>query len=412
MIHRRHFLRHSSLVSLAPAIPTLFSATARAAESGADHPVLVVIQLDGGNDGLNTVVPYGDDGYGRARNRLRIKPDDLHRLDEHTGLHPSLRGLKELFDDGSLAIVQGVGYPNPDRSHFRSMKIWQTASFDDEDHDGYGWLGRGLDERAVKRRIKYPSAILDKSHHGADAVFVGKDEVPLALWGRRSEVMSLSRTSDLELQNPRQLFGLSAPAEVRTQHDLTQFVTQQVLAAHDASDQLRRARVAQDSSKSSYPNSELAAQLQTVSRLLHSGCASRVFYTVQSGYDTHANQLPTHARLLREFSDALQFFLTDLGKSELGDRGVVLVFSEFGRRVAENDSRGTDHGAAGPVFLAGRRINAALLGGSPDFDRLVDGDLPMETDFRRIYATLLDRWLGIDSTEVLGDSFETLPILS
>jgi uncharacterized protein (DUF1501 family) len=397
MISRRRFLQASSLVSLSPMLPTVFSRTARAASAAPDERALVVIQLDGGNDGINTVVPFGDDAYGRARNELRLKPDKLHKLDDYTALQSGMKSAKELLDDGRLAIVQGVGYPNPNRSHFTSMKIWQTARFDQAEHDGYGWLGRTLDVTQV-----------DANGGGnRDAIFVGDTATPVALWGRRSSAISLSRDEDLQLQSDRLAKATTVPSSAT--EDLEQFVSKQILAAYDASEQFGRATASDQSSE--YPDTELATRLQLVSKLLKSGFRSRVYYTVQSGYDTHSAQLYAHYRLLREFSGALKAFLDDLRASGLDDRVIVLAFSEFGRRVAENDSAGTDHGTAGPVFLAGSHVNAGLIGESPDLNDLVDGDLKMKIDFRQVYATLSEQWLGVESKQILGGAYESVPVL-
>ena len=189
MLSRRQFMLHSSsLISLSPLVPTMLCQAAQAAAAEADGKVLVVIQLDGGNDGINTVVPYGDDGYAKARVKLRLETRELHKLNDQVGLHPQMRSAKSLFDDGRLAIVQGVGYPNPDNSHFRSMRIWQTASMDDDAHNSYGWLGQALDRSAAER---------DSGE--ASAIYVGEDQTPVALWGRRSAATALSRLDDLTL---------------------------------------------------------------------------------------------------------------------------------------------------------------------------------------------------------------------
>ncbi|WP_197531031.1 DUF1501 domain-containing protein [Posidoniimonas corsicana] len=377
-------------------LPYAFTRSAFAAGAEADAKSLVVIQLDGGNDGLNTVVPYGDDGYGRSRNKLRLDADKLHKLDDHTGLHPSMRAAKELFDEGRLAIVQGVGYPNPDRSHFRSMKIWQTASFDDADHDGYGWLGRALDANEHT----------DASAPGA--IYVGDQETPVALWGRRSQATALSREEDLRL--------MLAPAfqDVQAQGpdaSLSAFVSRQTLSAVAASQEFDRQQTRTAEVGHGYPSTGLGMRLKLVSQLLKSGSQARVYYTAQSGYDTHSSQLFTHSRLLGEFSNALKAFLDDLKSAGLDDRTVVVAFSEFGRRVKENDSQGTDHGTAGPVFLAGPSVAGGLLCAAPDLPDLQDGDLRTGVDFRRIYATLLSNWLGVNPASVLAGVHEELPLL-
>ncbi len=401
MLSRREFLQTSSLISLSPALPCLFGATARAAAPAPDNRVLVVVQLDGGNDGINTVVPFGDDGYGRVRTKLWLEAEKLHKLGDHVGLHPNMRAAKELFDDGRLTIVQGVGYPNPDRSHFRSMKIWQTARFDETEHNGYGWLGRTLDQRLAR----------EESGAGANAIFVGEQETPVALWGRRSSATALSRMVDLQLRSEftyqHSDFDLASEKS-----GIRQFVTKQVFTAYAAADEFQRQELnGLSTNGGDYPDTELGSRLKLVSKLLKSGCQTRVFYTIQGGYDTHSAQLYTHSRLLREFSDAVKAFLDDLNSAGLDDRVVLLAFSEFGRRVQENDSQGTDHGTAGPVFLAGSSVVAGLAGKTPELTDLDNGDLKMQVDFRSVYATVLDTWLGVDSEKVLGGTFERLSLI-
>jgi uncharacterized protein (DUF1501 family) len=401
MPSRRRFLQSSALISLSPWLPGFLGSAARAAGAAADARTLVVIQLDGGNDGLNTIVPHHDDGYGRARTELRLPSQALHQLNDHVALHPSMKAMKELFDDGRLTVVQNVGYPNPDRSHFRSMRIWQTARLDDSQQNDYGWLGRTLDAQAAQS--SGPAA--------ADAVFIGEQESPIALWGRRSTAVSLARSADLSLD----LHGPHNEPQSASSSDgsLREFVSRQVLSAYAAADEFTKQQ-SQASAHNGprYPETPLASQLQLVSRMLQSAAKARVYYVLQPGYDTHAAQLNTHARLLRELSDALKAFLDDLRASRLDERVVVLAFSEFGRRVRENESRGTDHGAAGPVFLAGRPVRGGVIGEAPDLSDLDRGDLKVHIDFRRVYATILNQWLSVPPEDVLGSSFEQLPIFA
>lgn len=400
MLSRRQFLQTGSLVTLGPLVPRMLVQAARAASAESDSSVLVVIQLDGGNDGLNTVVPYGDDGYGRNRDQLRLDQAGLHQIDDHVGLHASMRAAKDLYAEGQLAIVQGVGYPNPSRSHFRSMRIWQTAFVQDAQQDGYGWLGRSLD-----RGVRSPQGSAE-----ADAIYVGEQETPTALWGRRSAAMSLSRAADLELRlgaAPASLPSAAATVE----GSLRQFVSRETLSAYATAGEFARHQASLPAGSGGYPETELGSRLRLISQLLRSGSQARVFYTVQTGYDTHSQQLFMHARLLRQFADALKAFVHDLRASKLHERVVVLAFSEFGRRVKENDSQGTDHGTAGPVFLAGRAVKGGLLGDHADLSQLEDGDLKVQIDFRQVYATILDKWLNVPSRDVLGVSFDTLPII-
>lgn len=397
MPSRRDFLKTSSVISLSPVLPCVFSKTAAAAGVDPDARTLVVIQLDGGNDGLNTVVPYGDDEYARVRQKLRLETDKLHKLNDHEGLHPNMRAAKELFDDGRLAIVQGVGYPNPDRSHFRSMKIWQTARFNEADHDSYGWLGRALDKQVTSAAGAQPPG----------AVYVGDQETPVALWGRRSRATALSRERDLRL-----LFDpVSRKEPTSANASLSDFVSQQTLSAIEASAAFQRHPDQAGKSDEGYPDTGLGSRLKLISRLLKSGSNARVYYTSQPGYDTHSTQLYVHSRLLREFSDALKAFLDDLHAAQLEDRVLVLAFSEFGRRVKENDSQGTDHGTAGPVFLAGAPVSGGLHGSAPDLSDLEAGDLKSQVDFRQIYTSVLSDWLAIEPRTVLDDAHEGLPLI-
>jgi uncharacterized protein (DUF1501 family) len=404
MLSRRKFMQHSSsLISLSPLVPTMLCRAAQAVALETDAKVLVVIQLDGGNDGINTVVPYGDDGYAKARIKLRLETRELHKLNDLVALHPQMRSAKSLFDDGRLAIVQGMGYPNPDRSHFRSMRIWQTASMEDDVHNAYGWLGQALDGNAAQR-----------ASGEAAAIYVGEDQTPVALWGRRSAATALSKIDDLTLQGNVDQHKLSAtsmesapPADDSTR----QFVTRQVVSAFAAAEQFRQHEMAHQQDRAvKYPDSTLGSRLELVSRLLKSGSQARVFYTSQGGYDTHASQLPTHAKLLGELSSSLKSFLDDLKEAGLEDRVLVLAFSEFGRRVEENDSQGTDHGTAGPVFLAGSRVIPGLHGKTPSLADREAGDIKSSIDFRDLYSTILDQWLRLRRPGSLTN-FKALPIL-
>ena len=402
MHSRRNFLKTSSLVSLAPLLPTVLGKTAVAAKAASDEQVLVVIQLDGGNDGINTVVPFGDDAYGRSRKKLRLKAEDLHKLNDHVGLHQQMKAAKELFDDGRLSIIQGVGYPNPDRSHFTSMKTWQTARLDTADHTGNGWLGSALDAQMAAASKPNQSA-------SANAIFVGDQETPAALWGRHSSTIGLSKAADLRLDASEETRAVQPTGPGAD--DLQQFVRQQIVTAHNAAEEFAT-QSADKSTDVTYPNSGLGNQLKLIAQLLRSGNPARVYYTVQSGYDTHSDQQFTHGRLLSEFSRSMKSFLDDLKAAGLADRVVLMAFSEFGRRVAENDSAGTDHGTAGPVFLAGEPVRGGLIGATPDLNDLVDGDLKSNLDFRRLYAGLLRDWLKVPPARICGGDFEPLNLFA
>jgi uncharacterized protein (DUF1501 family) len=408
MFSRRDFLRaglqSSTLVALAPTVPGFLAHAARAMEPKRDGRILVVVQLNGGNDGINTVVPFADEGYAKGRKVLRLPANRLHKITKEVGLHPAMGDAAKLLEGGRLAIVQGVGYPNPNRSHFKSMAIWHTANvnlprvdaLDVETKASLGWIGRALDEG-------------DKPGDGSPgAQFVGSGSMPLALRSKRSVALSVNRPEDAVLT----LKGggkAAAGAPSTLGEDLASFVRRSTLDAYGTSERIARVLRADDKG-ASYPATELAGRLRILARLIKGGGGTRVFYTSQDYYDTHYEQLQIHANLLGELSGGLKAFLEDLAAAKLADRVVVLVFSEFGRRVRENGSAGTDHGTAGPVLLAGPGVKAGLVGEAPKLLDLQDGDLKMSVDFRRVYATVLEDWLGLPSKPPLGGGFEKLPL--
>lgn len=417
--NRRGFLevslRTSTLVALgSPRIPLFLEQSARGmVEHGragsASNRVLVVVQLLGGNDGLNTVVPHGIDGYVRARKVLRINTSSVVPVSETVGLHPSLGQFGKLLDGGKLAIVQGVGYPNPDRSHFRSMEIWESGRLDPQDL-GTGWLGRAVDQLSVGPGGDVP------------AMHLGGGKRPLALQAMRVEVPSFERLEDFRLRVPveagdmerRQLDQIARmDPSGRELNPLLGFVRRSTLAAYDSSSRLERL-IQSRARGMTYPNYGLARKLELVAQIIKAGFGTSIYYTTQDGYDTHANQLQTHAGLLNELADSLQAFHADLTASGHGDRVAILVFSEFGRRLAENASAGTDHGAAAPVFLIGPVRKHALIGEHPSLEPgdLDDGDPRFHTDFRRVYADLLQGWMGLRAEPILGPGFDAMDIFA
>jgi uncharacterized protein (DUF1501 family) len=393
MSTRRDFLRESTLIALAPAVPGFLGRTARAATPAKDARVLVVVQLDGGNDGLNMLVPFADEGYARARKELRIGKDRVLRINDQLGLHPSMRDAAALLESGRLAVVPGVGYPNPNRSHFESMSIWHSARLDPEERTGPGWLGRGLD---------------DASGGPASSLFIGPGAVPPALRGRRSAASSMQALAEMALDP--EAGATRSVATGSAGDDLVGFVRRAALDAYTTADRLAALAGGGDA-ESRYPSTGLAERLRLVARLLKGGHGARVYFTSQSGYDTHAGQSGTHGELLSELSGALRAFLDDLADSGLGGRVLVLCFSEFGRRVEENGSAGTDHGTSGPVLLAGPGVRPGVTGAYPSLTDLDGGDLRTTVDFRRVYAAVLEGWQGLPPSATLGGTFEPLPLL-
>ena len=411
---RRSFLKSSlaasTLVSLGAAtVPTFLSRSARAAGASASKQdrVLVVVQLLGGNDGLNTVVPHGLDGYPRARRALRLPSGQIHKITKEIGLHPSMGGMAKLLEAGKLAVVQGVGYPNPDRSHFRSMEIWETARLENGALET-GWLGRALDASPVPVGADAP------------ALHVGRHVSPLALKSRRTEVPSLQSLEQYRLQIAGSASDRRAGRDALDQiarldragdDPLLGFVRRSTLTAYDSSRRLEQ--LTQPSAKTSkYPNHGLAKRLELIAQIVKAGFGTRIYYTSLDGFDTHANQLGSHAALLNELSDSVAAFHADLTEAGQAERVALLTFSEFGRRARENASQGTDHGAAAPLFVVGPVANPGLVGAHPSLDDLDDGDLKHHTDFRRVYATLLETWLGYPSAPIVGDGFAPLGLFS
>ncbi len=419
--HRRDFLKTtmaaSSLISLGAAtVPTFLGRSARAVseegQAGASNDrVLVVVQLIGGNDGLNTVVPQGMDGYARHRRRLRLPAGQLHHINDEISLHPSLGALAGLLESGRLSVVQGVGYPNPDRSHFRSMEIWETARTDTErDALETGWLGRVLDAQAPAPGRDTP------------ALQIGAGRLPLAFRSKRVEVPALENLDQFRLQlagsadqkrAARTALDDLARVDRQSNDPLLGFIRRSTLAAYDSSRRLEEvAKASGGSGGPEYPNYGLARRLELIAQIIKAGFGTRIYYTSLGGFDTHANQLGTHAALLNELSDSLAAFHADLAKAGQADRVAVLSFSEFGRRVAENASNGTDHGAAAPVFVVGPVTQAGLVGEHPSLEDLDDGDLKHHTDFRSVYAALLQDWLGVPAAPIVGNGFEPLTLFS
>jgi uncharacterized protein (DUF1501 family) len=379
MLTRRSLLKSAPLLALAPTVPAFLANTARAAGPKPDASVLVVVQLDGGNDALNTVVPFTDPEYAKLRPRLRHDPKQLVKLNDSLGLHPALKPLGKLWEGGQLAVVPGVGYPNPSRSHFASMAIWHTARFEEEEiRASSGWLGRALDDK------------------GGESCVVGND-IPHAVRGRRAPAVSLTRAEDLLLTDPT---ATKAAVGTPTQtDDLLAFVRRQAADATAGAEKV--AAMTSEKSDAAYPATALGRKLQLVARMLKAGSAARVYYTAQTGYDTHAQQPFAHNTLLGEFAGAISAFFADLTAAKVADRVALLAFSEFGRTIKENGSAGTDHGTAGCAFLAGAGVKGGAHGTQPSLTDLDKGEPKMTTDFRRVYATVLSDWLALP-TDGLG----------
>ncbi len=412
MSTRRDFLKaaigSSAVVALGAAAPR-FLVDAAARESNAKgETVLVVVQLSGGNDGINTVVPYGDDVYYQNRFTLALDKNALHKLDDYHALHPSLGGFAKLVEDRRLAIVQGVGYANPNRSHFESMDIWHTARREPQGRS-IGWLGRYLDAAAKARDASAPATDLPALH-------LGSEQYPLALSALDVVAPSIRSVEQFKLQDGgdrrlrEAIEKLSATARPGDD-DLLSFVQSSMAAALTSSQRLQEA-LGKYTPAAKYPGTKLAQSLSTVAQLIDAGMSTRIYYVSLDGFDTHSEQKDAHASLMAELGDAVKAFVDDLAGHHHADRVLVMSFSEFGRRVRENASRGTDHGAAAPMFLAGGKIKPGLIGKHPSMTDLDDGDLKHHTDFRQVYAAVLKNWLGWSAAEILGGEYAPLDVLS
>ncbi len=395
MFTRRSFLKGAVLASIGSRVPSFLSKVGTSLAPGADQPALVVIQLDGGNDGLNAVVPSRHDVYRRSRPTLAIPEKSVLRIDDDLGWHPSLKPLAEIFDKGEVAIVRGVGVPNHDRSHFRSMATWHTARVESSSVRDAGWLAAAMASGAAGP--------------GRDLVYVGQGTTPPALAGIRAMPISISKLDDLALA-----IAPSRPDLDVAGSDLSTFVKRVTVETLDKGARLESVR--RDRTE---PRLEgLAHDLDIVGRLIRADCGARVYYlehgsqgALSNGsFDTHSDQAFIHPGLLRELATSISGFRDSMVAAGLWGRVAVLVFSEFGRRVGENGTRGTDHGSASIAWVVGGRVKGGLVGDAPSLDALEDGDLAVTTDFRRLYASILDGWLGVASPGVLSGQFSPLPI--
>lgn len=401
---RRQFLSRSAKAS---AVMT-FSTTApgilcqAAAQDPQNERILVVVELAGGNDGLNTVIPHRDPKYRDARPNLRIDSADVIGVNDEIGLHPSLRGLADLLEQGQFSVVQGVGYENPNRSHFESMDIWHSCQRKGEPRLD-GWIGRFVEQDS-------DAALSDPA-----AIHLGHDKQPFALMSRDVRVPSIQSLAQFRLrggESPRFRAALDQIIEGQSaskSNDLLGFVQSSTSNAIAASRRMEAAGMKYQPSQS-YPSSGLGQKLETVAKLIAAGLQTRVYYVQIDGFDTHANQPEAHAALLREVSEAVSTLVSDVNAHGDGNRLLVMCFSEFGRRVAENASDGTDHGTAGPILLAGENVRAGLIGKHPSLDDLDQGDVRYHTDFRQVYASVLEDWLGCQSQSVLGGKYEKLDL--
>jgi uncharacterized protein (DUF1501 family) len=372
-------------------------------EEGIDEPVLVVVQLSGGNDGINTLIPYGQGVYFDARPTLGYKQNEVLALDNHVGLHPSLSGLAALYKLGKLAVVQGAGYPKPDHSHFRSMEIWQTAEPEKISHSG--WLARFAESSL--RQSSNPLKAVQIGNSGSKAFNSVTMSFPVI---QSLETYHLIDPKTAMLEKNRILKAFQDMYGQQAQMEQLSVTCQQGSYAYKSVEAIQ-ALAAGYSNKIEYPNSSFARDLQLVAKLLAGKSGTRVFNVQLGGFDDHADEKEQHARVLKQLDEGLTAFYKDMESQGLQDRVVVMTFSEFGRRVKENGSGGTDHGTAAPMFVMGGRVKGGLYGTYSSLTNLDHGDLRYEVDFRSVYSTIIDKWLKGDAAAVLGKSYEQLTFI-
>jgi len=413
-ISRRDFFKETagatSLLAFGSSIPAFLARSAAAMEGGqtSRETVLVVIQLSGGNDGLNTVVPYQDDAYHRSRPTLRISPDQALKLDSGLGLHPAMPAFRQLYQEGRLGIIQGVGYPRSSRDHDAAMEDWHTGVLRERVPPGArtGWLGRAIDTAC------------DPGKTDLRGVFVGEIKAPFGLQTERVVVPSIKSLEEWlpagtgwsdstlphESGTPTSAGGASLLAAVRNATANARLIQPRLAAANEA---------LQTPKSAAYPPFPLAQNLAMVAQLIRADLGIRIYFVEMGGggiggFDTHANQAANHGALLRELAESTSAFVGDLGHDRLLESVLMMTFSEFGRTLTESGRRGTNHGAAAPMFMIGGRVKGGLWGAHPSLTDLEQDAPKFHTDFRRVYATVLERWFNLKSEKILSPGFSPL----
>ncbi len=399
-MERRDFLKSTALISGAYMMPAFLKPLEAMAKSQlTGYKNLVIIQLSGGNDGLNTIIPYGNDIYYQKRKTIAINKPDIITLNDMQGLNPNLSALKEIYDQGWMSIVNSVGYPNPDRSHFRSMDIWQTAS-DSNQFLTTGWIGRYLDSNCQTCKNPYTAIEVD-------------DTLSLAMKGANMKGIAVQDPNKL-YQATREPFFKDLVDEHDNAHlneDNLGYLYKTMIETYSSADYIQKTSKVYNVT-ASYPTTGLGNQLKNVSKFINSGLQTRVYYVSLSGFDTHVGQQNQQGRQLKIYGDAVAAFVKDLKQTGKLDDTLIMTFSEFGRRVEQNASNGTDHGTANNVLIFGGKLKKpGIFNEAPDLVQLDNGDLKYQIDFRDIYATLLDKWLDVNNSQILNKNFAGLGLV-
>lgn len=397
---RRNFIRNSVLASGSLFIPSFLKPFELKRNEFSSNPrSLVIIQLSGGNDGLNTVVPFTNDLYYQKRSSIAVPSNEVLKLNDKLGFNPSLASLNEVYNNGWMSIVNSVGYPNPDRSHFRSMDIWHTASNSDE-YLSAGWIGKYLDSNCSTCQYSYTAIEVD-------------DTLSLALKGDSRKGIAAKDANQLykATRDPffKQIIS-NYNSDTLNEQNLGYLYKTMIETYSSAEYIYQKSKIYNNNFE--YPDTAFAKQLKTISTFINSGLDTRVYYVTLSGFDTHIAQKVQQDRLLKVYADAVAAFLKDLKSKNKLEDVLVMTFSEFGRRVEQNASNGTDHGTANNIFLMGGKLTkTGVFNDAPNLSDLDEGDLKFQIDFRNIYATLLDKWLGVDGSSILNRNFSNIDII-
>lgn len=399
LLKRKEFLRLGSLASGSLFIPKFLKAFETQTRIATGNKVVVIIQLSGGNDGLNTVIPVRNDLYYKNRPSLSITKDAAAKLTDEVSLHPALTAFKQLYDAGNLAILNNVGYPNPDRSHFRSMDIWHSAS-DSNEYWSTGWIGRYLDAQC--KGCDKPTQALEVD-----------DVLSLAMKGKV--------TNAIAVNDPKRLFGNTSEKYFKKLSEVhkhsyeeekpVDYLYKTLAQTISSADYIfKQSRL--HASQASYPDSQLGKGLKTIASLIFSEINTKVYYISLGSFDTHVNQQAQQARLFTQLNDAVKSFTDDLKKNGRLEDVLLFTFSEFGRRVAQNASNGTDHGTANSMFLiSGALKKKGILNEMPDLADLNEGDLKFKVDFKNVYSTVLNNWLKAKADDILGKHYTALDFI-
>ncbi|TMM29853.1 DUF1501 domain-containing protein [Polaribacter aestuariivivens] len=391
---RRDFLKQTTFASGMFFVPQFLKAFEQQLPKTFSHKKVVIIQLKGGNDGLNTIVPFRNDIYYQQRENIALKENEILKISDEVGFHKSLQPLQKIYDKGFVSVINNVGYPNPNLSHFRSTDIWQTAS-DSNEYLQNGWVGRYLDFTKAN-----PSKAIEVD-----------ESLSLLLKGNTQNGLAVTDAKTLynSLKEPfyKNIINANTNAHLN-EHNLGYLYNTMIDAKSSAKYIFEKTKV--KTASNNYPKNLFGKQLKTISQFINSGLETQVYYAGLTGFDTHANQQNTQARLLETYAESMAIFVEDLQQNNNFDDVLILTFSEFGRRVKQNESKGTDHGAANNVFVIGKNLKQqGLYNSLPNLSDLdANGNIKHEIDFREIYATILDKWLQVDDVSILNKSFSKL----